>query len=87
MYKGDELEERIDMPGQSRKPRGHTHALKIKVYVPKDQAANIYKEIAGSRQLRSLSLGGLRLDVQAECPDARTVHLNLSASDVFRAAD
>lgn len=86
-YKGDELDECIDVPGQSRKPRGHIHPLKIRVYVPKDEADNIYKEIATSRQVRSLSLTGVRLDVRAECPDAKTVPLNLGLSDIFRAKD
>jgi hypothetical protein len=86
-YKGNELPDKIESEGGSRKPRGHEHVYKLKQYLPAEIAEAIDDERRQTQKIRSLSLSTVRLAVQSEGPDGKLVLLPLGANDTFYAPE
>ena len=87
-YKGNELPDSVEASrGGSRKPRGHVHEYRLKQYLPTDVAEALYEEIANTGKVRSLSLSGVRIEVESEGQDGRNARLQLGASDTFPLPD
>ncbi len=87
IYKGNELPDKIESDGGSRKPRGHEHVFKMKQYILPEIAKEIHQERMGTGTIRSVSLSAVRLTVTSEGPNGRTIQIQLGHSDTFLAPE
>jgi len=86
-YKGNDLGEEVEKgDGKSRVARGTTVVHKIKQYLSKDVAQYIYRELASSGKLTTVSLSGVKVEVtceNGEMPE-RSLWKGLGNHDLYR---